>query len=57
MIGSIVPDDDGILAPVLVFFVQYFYQLRQENLHGLSVIIGLKETDKDFAKTINPRNQ
>lgn len=57
MIGSIVPNDDGVLAPVLVLAIEHLHQMRKEDLHGLGVVVRLQKADEDFTETIDSRNQ
>ena len=53
VIGGVVPDDDGVLAPVLVLAVQRLHQLREEDLHGLGVVVLLQEADEDLAEAVD----
>ena len=57
MVGGTIPDDDGVLPPFLVLRVQHLHQLRQIDLHGLCVIVGLKQADEDLAEVVDAGNE
>ena len=53
MVAGIVPDDNSIFPPVLVFSVKHPHKLNQEDLHDLDVWVGLEEADEDSTEVIN----
>ena len=57
VVGGTIPDDDGVFAPVLVLSIQHLNQLCQVDLHGLCIVVGLKQADEDLAKIVNAGNQ
>ena len=57
MVAGTIPDDDGVLPPVLVLRVQHLHQLGQKDLHRFGVIIGLKQAEEDLAEVVNGGNE
>ena len=57
MIGCVIPNDDSVLTPVLIFRVQHLHQLGQVDLHGLCVRVGLKQADEDPAEVIDASDE
>ena len=52
MIPCIVPDQDGILAPLFILVVERLDQLCQEQHHGVLVGVGLEKSCVELALTI-----
>ena len=57
MVGGAIPDDDGVLPPFLVLRVQHLHQLRQIDLHGLSIVVGLEQADEDLTEVVDAGNE
>ena len=43
VVAGVVPDENGVLPPVLVLGVEHLHELSQVDLHDLAVAVGLEQ--------------
>lgn len=47
VVAGVVPEDDGVLPPVLVLGVEHADELGEVDLHDLPIAVGLEEAEED----------